>query len=235
MITNSIKSVLRKIGLQVKRYPDRDLKSMQIALRNFGINKILDVGANTGQYAKEIRNHGFKGEIVSFEPLSSAYNQLEKGAKKDSHWITRNMAIGNSDGEITINISQNSQSSSILEMLPAHLQSAPESLYINAENVVINKLDTIFHEYYTEGDQILLKIDTQGYEKNVIDGAEISLSKIKGVKLEMSLIPLYKGEILFFEMIKFIEKKGFTLYSLENTYSDPKSGQLLQVDGTFYK
>lgn len=235
MITNNINNLLRKVGYQIKLYPDRDLKTRQIALKSFGINKILDIGANTGQYAMEIRNHGYKGEIVSFEPLSGAYKQLEKEAQNDPLWITRNMAIGNEDGDISINISKNSQSSSILEMLPSHLQSAPESVYINTEQVFIKKLDSIFYDFYKEGDYILLKIDTQGYEKNVIDGAEISLSKITGIKLEMSLMPLYKGEMLFWDMVKYIENKGFKLYSLENTYSDPKSGQLLQVDGIFYK
>ncbi len=234
MIENSLRSILRKVGLQVKKYPDRYLKSRQIALTNFGINKIFDIGANTGQYAMDMRNDGFKGKIISFEPLSSAFKQLEKNASRDTDWITRNMAIGDSDGETVINVAGNSLSSSVLEMLPAHLKSAPESAYISTEKIAIKKVDTIFNDFYEDGDQILLKIDTQGYEKNVLDGAELSIPKIKGIKLEMSLIPLYKGEMLFFEMVQYMESKKFKLYSLENTYSDPQSGQLMQVDGTFY-
>ncbi|SRR5260221_1463069 len=232
---NIIKNALRKVGLQVKKYPDRDLKSRQTAMKRFGINKILDVGANTGQFAMELRNYGFREEIVSFEPLSSAYKELEKNAKRDRKWTTRNLAIGDSDGEISINVSKNSQSSSILPMLPAHLQSAPQSAYISQEKVKIAKVDTLFDDYYRAGDKIMLKIDTQGYEKNVIDGAKMTLSRIKGIKLEMSLIPLYEDELLIWDMVKYVERMGFMLYSLENTYADPLSGQLLQVDGTFYK
>ncbi|MCE2894905.1 MAG: FkbM family methyltransferase [Flammeovirgaceae bacterium] len=235
MVVNQIKSILGNLGLQVKRYPDRDLKSRQTALHKFGINKIFDVGANTGQYALEMRNHGFNGQIVSFEPLSTAFKILENCRKGDRNWIAKNIAIGDTDGKITINVSKNSQSSSILEMLPAHLAGAPESIYINQEIVAIRKLDSIFQEYFKSGDNILLKIDTQGYEKMVIDGAEKSLPLIKGLKLEMSLVPLYKDETLLWDMVKFVEGKGFKLYSLENTYSDFLTGQLLQVDGIFYR
>lgn len=230
-----IKQFLRKAGIQVKHFPDRDQTSRQLALKAFGINKIVDVGANTGQFAKEMRDHGFRGEIISFEPLSEAFKDLQKKAAKDHKWVIRNMAIGDSDGEITINVSKNSQSSSILEMLPSHLKSAPESLYINTEKVQIRRIDTILPDFYKTGDSILLKIDTQGYEKKVLDGAETSLSKIIGIKLEMSLIPLYRDEVLFWDMVKFVENKGYKLYSLENTHFDPKNGQLLQVDGIFYK
>jgi FkbM family methyltransferase len=235
MIEEILKKILRRVGLQVKRFPDRDQKCRVMALDHFRINKILDVGANTGQFASEIRTLGFYGEIVSFEPLSDAYSLLRKQAANDSKWQAVNMALGDSSGEITINISKNSQSSSILQMLPAHIQSAPQSIYINKEKVKIEKLDTIFHHYCNLQDNVLLKIDTQGYEKNVIDGAQKSLSYIKGVKLEMSLEPLYKDEMLFWDMVKFIESKGYRLYSLENTYSDPHTGKLLQVDGIFYK
>lgn len=232
---NFVKHALRKVGLQVKTYPDRDQRNRLLAMNNFNINKILDVGANTGQFVNEIRSRGFNGEIVSFEPLSSAFKILEAKSRPDKRWSVHNMAIGDTDGEIEINISENSQSSSILEMLPAHVASAPESKYIGSERATIHKLDTIFSTYYNDGDNIMLKVDTQGYEKNVIDGAMNSLSKIKSVKLEMSLIPLYKEEVLFVDMLAYMDRIGFRLYSLENTYADPKTGQILQVDGTFYR
>ncbi|CAN5280372.1 FkbM family methyltransferase [soil metagenome] len=234
-MVNFVKHALRKVGLQVKTYPDRDQRNRLLAMNNFNINKILDVGANTGQFVNEIRSRGFNGEIVSFEPLSSAFKILEAKSRPDKRWSVHNMAIGDTDGEIEINISENSQSSSILEMLPAHVASAPESKYIGSERATIHKLDTIFSTYYNDGDNIMLKVDTQGYEKNVIDGAMNSLSKIKSVKLEMSLIPLYKEEVLFVDMLAYMDRIGFRLYSLENTYADPKTGQILQVDGTFYR
>ena len=79
----------------------------------------------------------------------------------------------------------------------------------------------------------MLKIDTQGYEKNVIDGATKSLGSIKVIQLEMSILPLYENEMLYVDMINYLDKKGFQLFSLENGFSDQHTGQLLQVDGIF--
>jgi hypothetical protein len=78
-----------------------------------------------------------------------------------------------------------------------------------------------------------LKIDTQGFEKNVILGGTQVLSKIDVIKVEMSIVPLYENEILYIEMIDFLDKKGFELYYLENGFSDDKTGKLLQLDGVF--
>jgi len=80
---------------------------------------------------------------------------------------------------------------------------------------------------------VMMKIDTQGYEKNVIDGALTSLNRIKIIQLEMSIVPLYENETLFVEMIQYLDNNGFILYSLENGFSNPTTGQLLQVDGIF--
>ena len=118
-------------------------------------------------------------------------------------------------------------------MLPEHLKSSPESEYVSKQNIKIKTLDSVFPNFYEEGDNIMLKIDTQGFEKNVILGGENVLSKIRIIQLEMSIVPLYENEILFIEMINFLDSKGFELFALENGFSDKKTGKLLQVDGIF--
>jgi FkbM family methyltransferase len=204
-------------------------------LKHFNIQTVLDIGANTGQFAYYTRHLGYRNEIISFEPLSSAYSILSKFAEKDKKWQIRNCAIGDSDGQVEINVSLNSQSSSILDMMPDHLKSAPDSVYEGKEMVDIHKLDTILDDYRLELDQTLLKIDTQGFEKNVIEGARNSLKTMKGLQLELSLVELYKGEALITEMLNIIKDLGFTIHSLEPGFYDRKTGQLLQVDGVFYR
>jgi FkbM family methyltransferase len=233
----TLQKIMQSIGYQITKYPEinLDLKRRMLLLNKFKINKIFDVGANIGQYALDIRKVGFDGEIISIEPLTAAYLELEKVSSQDSKWHLLNIALGNENKETIINIAANSVSSSIREMLPAHKNSAPYSAYISQEKVTIKKLDTIFEDYYKENDIVFLKIDTQGYERNVIDGAENSLIKIKGIQIEMSLIPLYKGEMLFPFWLEYLKVKGFELFSLENGFFDEKSGQLLQVDGLFFK
>lgn len=158
---------------------------------------------------------------------------MKKASLKDNNWLVNNYALGNEDIKSMINVAGNSFSSSILNMLPTHLKSEPESIYIAQEEIEIKKIDSIFNSFCNKEDRVMIKIDTQGYEKNVIDGATESLNNIKIIQLEMSILPLYENEILFIEMINYLDKKGFQLFSLENGFSDLTTGQLLQVDGIF--
>jgi FkbM family methyltransferase len=230
-----IQSILEACGLKVIRYPEADLKRRIQLVNHFKINKILDVGANAGQYATQMKKLGFNGDIISFEPLVEAFAKLSKAASGHENWQIRNIAIGDEDKESMINIAGNSFSSSLLDILPAHTQSAPQSAYVGTQKVVVKRLDSVFHDFYKDGDRILLKIDTQGFEKNVLDGATDSLKLITAVQVEMSIVRLYSNEILFDEMIGYLKNCGFTLYSLENGFADNTTGQLLQVDGIFFR
>jgi FkbM family methyltransferase len=182
-----------------------------------------------------MRSAGYNDNIISFEPVKVAYDQLAEKAVHDKKWETKNIALGNNDGSSIINVSQNLVSSSIAEMSSLHVDSAPDSLYVRKEEIKIHKLDTIFFDIAEKQDKIMLKIDTQGFEKNVIDGAEKSLPLISGLQLEMSLVPLYNNELLFPELLRYLNDRGFSLYALENGFSNPDSGQLLQVDGIFFR
>lgn len=233
--SSSINGVLHKFGAQVTRYPGGSVKRRIMLVNYFGINKILDVGANSGQFALEMRSIGFKGKIISFEPLSVVFRELEKNSYHDENWTAVNCALGDDDTEAAINVAGNINSSSLLSMHQNHEKSSPGSKFIGKEKITIKKLDSIFHDYYEKNDSVYLKLDTQGFEKRTLEGAEKSLEYIKGIQIEMSLVPLYEGSLLFSEMKLLLEKKGFELYSLESGFTDPESGRLLQVDGIFFK
>ena len=230
---NFINNLLRHLGVQIKRYPDKDLARRLKIIKNRGINLIFDVGANTGQFAKEMRQLGYRGRVVSFEPVQAAFQLLAKAASKDPDWKANHFALGDQDGKIQINVAGNSFSSSILNMLPAHEKSAPGSSYVASEEIEIRSMDSVFKSFYSPGDSVLLKIDTQGYERHVLNGAKDSLKCISMIQLEMSMVPLYENEMLFMDMVKYLETLGYSLYSLENGFSDDFTGRLLQVDGIF--
>lgn len=234
-----IKKLARSLGVDLKRYnvQTSEAAKMQRLLAYHNIDLVFDVGANIGQYAKLLRELGYSGRIVSFEPLSSAYSQLKAVSKKDPLWeIAPQTAIGNQEGEIVINIAGNSYSSSALPMLDAHLESAPESAYSGSETVKLSRLDTLAKDYIkSETKSIFLKIDVQGLEKQVLEGATAILPLVKGIKLELSLVPLYEGQVLFKEMIDIIEKLGYELYGIEPGFTAEKTGRVLQMDGIFFK
>jgi FkbM family methyltransferase len=239
MLKKTIKKLARSLGVDLKRYnvQTSEAAKMQRLLAYHNIDLVFDVGANIGQYAKLLRELGYSGRIVSFEPLSSAYSQLKAVSKKEPLWeIAPQTAIGNQEGEIVINIAGNSYSSSALPMLDAHLESAPESAYSGSETVKLSRLDTLAKDYIkSETKSIFLKIDVQGLEKQVIEGATAILPLVKGIKLELSLVPLYEGQVLFKEMIDIVEKLGYELYGIEPGFTAEKTGRMLQMDGIFFK
>jgi len=204
-------------------------------LRSNRIDLVFDVGANFGQYATSLRECGYRGRIVSFEPLTSAFSRLEANAKADPLWEVVNIGLGDRDERATINIAGNSQSSSLLEMLPAHLKSAPVSAYVGKEEITVSRLDSVFSKYHRRGDRTFLKLDAQGYERKILEGASRSLTDIQGIQLEMSSEPLYSDEMPYLEMLGYLAGIGFTLASIEPGFGDPESGRMLQMDGIFFR
>lgn len=228
-----IQKILRKFGYQFCKYPPLDLRRRLKIVRHHDISLLLDVGANTGQYALDMRKNGYDKKIISFEPLKVAYEKLLDNTKDDLLWTAKNFALGDKNENSRINISGHSLSSSILEMMPIHLRYAPDSDYIDQQEIEIRTLDQIFSDLYEKDDSIMLKVDTQGYEQKVLEGARNSLKNILLLQLEMSLFTLYKGELLINDMMDLLNNQGFRLISLENGIYNKKSGELLQVDGIF--
>ncbi len=237
-IKHRARQLLNAAGLEVHRYIPESSRLAQhlAALRTFGIDLILDVGANYGQYAQELRIGGFKGRIVSFEPLLAAHHALELASRRDPLWqIHPRCALGDRQAEIELNVSGNSVSSSVLPMLESHREAAPDSAYVKQEVVPLTTLDRVAPSYLSERATPLLKIDTQGYEWAVLDGALATLPKIRGLQVELSALPLYEGQHLWQETIARLQGEGFVLWSLQPAFTDHRNGRTLQWDGLFFR
>ena len=199
-------------------------------------NLFFDIGANDGYFAQTLRSVGFTGHIVSFEPLTEAHSKLSKTAARDTNWsVHSRIAIGDRDGETEINIAGNSVSSSVLPMLEAHSSAAVESAYIASESVPLARLDSIAEKYLQPDSNLFIKIDTQGYEWQVLDGAKETLKRAKGVLCELSLVPLYEGQQLWRDIIDRLETEGFTLWAIQKGFTDPRTGRSLQIDAIFLR
>jgi FkbM family methyltransferase len=205
-------------------------------LRDREVDVVFDVGANTGQFAQRLRAAGYLGQIVSFEPLPDAHEVLTRASHADRRWaVAPRTAIGASAGSVEIHVAGNSYSSSILPMEAAHVSAAPESRYVGAVTVSLQRLDDAGAAWLGQARRPFVKIDTQGYESAVLDGAPQTLAACLGVQLEMSLVPLYRGEVLYRQLIDRLDGLGFDLWSLEPGFADPATGRLLQVDGVFIR
>lgn len=234
-----VRVCLRRLGLEVKRYKPFFIFDCQVDtwLKQNPVDVVLDIGANTGQYAYRLLKNGFQGNIISFEPLSDAYRQLVKNSSKNKNWyIAPRMAIGDFDGETDINIAFNSTSSSLMPMLPQHESSEPFSKYIKTEKTKVCTLDGLIGNVIPSCyKSLFIKIDTQGYENKVLLGIKNNFNMVKGIQVELSTILLYEGQKLYYEIIDFLVKKGFTLYAIGQIFTDKSTGRLLQFDGFFVK
>ncbi len=236
MLKSFVRNSAKQCGYEILG-PSRSYateRSLAGLLRQERINLALDVGANMGQFADELRASGYTGRIVSFEPLTSAHAELCRKAEADPNWrIADRTAIGAETGLINIHISGNSVSSSILEILPRHLESAPKSVYIGSETVPVKRLDDLYA--ISLDDRALLKIDVQGYEWHVLEGAPRILGSCCAVICEMSLSQLYEGQLLARELWGLLAAQGFEAWSLEPGFRDPVTGRMLQFDGFFVR
>jgi FkbM family methyltransferase len=196
------------------------------------VDTVIDVGALEGQYANEIREIGFNGNILSFEPIKEVYQELERNSSNDEKWKVFNMALGRYSGKETINVSENMHSSSILDMMKKHKKNAPKSDYVRREKVDVERLDSLFYDICNAKNSILLKIDTQGYEDRILKGCEKCIRNISFIQMEMSLQKLYKESWSLDDAVKKMYNMGFVLISVEEGFVST-NGKLLQVDGIF--
>jgi FkbM family methyltransferase len=224
-----VSTFTRRFGFDLTRFDRGKL------IAHHGITVVFDVGANVGQYGAELRALGYRGKIVSCEPLRTGFERVARKAAGDPGWTALHLALGEDDGVRTINVSANLQSSSLLQMMPQHVSAAPHSAYERTEEVPVARLDSIFDQYVGADDRVFVKLDVQGYERFVLAGAERSLPRIRGMQIEMSLVPLYQGEATFSELIAQMTGGGLQLMSVEPVFRDPRSGQLLAMDGIFFR
>lgn len=237
-IRDFVKRAIRSTGFDLHRFTPGSNPSLQLvkALARFEVDLVLDVGANIGQFAAELRSYGFQGNLVSFEPLSTAHRVLSEAAIRDVGWkVHPRCAIGGEDGETVINVSGNSVSSSLLPMLKSHSSAAADSVYVGAERTPIYRLDSVAPHYLQNANRPFLKIDTQGFEWSVLDGAKETLPQVRGILCELSLVPLYEGQRLWREMIHRIEDLGFTLWAIQPGFVDSRDGRTLQFDAVFFR
>lgn len=233
-----IKKFARRFGIDVRAYRPARSEAARLArmLACHQIDTVLDVGANTGQFAGHLRSIGYGGRIICYEPLSAAHAALTRLAGHDPGIIVPpRQAVGDSVGEVAINVSANMESSSILTVSDAHIKAEPSVRPVAVETVPLNRLDAAAASYLSPANRVFLKIDVQGYELPVLRGAEALLPGISGLQLELSLHPLYEGEPLFREVLDFVASLGFELYDLNPCFSDDTTGRTYQVDGIFFR
>jgi FkbM family methyltransferase len=211
------------------------LKSKRIeVLRRLKNVAVLDVGANIGQYAAEIRDSGFQGEIESFEPDPASYERLQAEGRQAQH-SCHMIGIGDHAGELKFNLTSDPACNSFRR--PASKGLSRENPFVVSSQVVVpvQRLDELERGWGRPNRRYYLKIDTQGFEREVLVGADQLMDRIDAIEIELSLSELYEGQALLPELWAMITKAGLRPAWIERGYRDPNEVWLLQVDGLFVR
>lgn len=238
-IKHQIHRLLRRHGFDIVRLENTTLEYQAIvdAIRASGATIVLDVGANEGQFAEMVLDGGFKGCVISFEAIEEVHRRLvERAKQRTSSWIVATCgALGAQKGSAKLNLAGNSVSSSLLPMRKEHVSALPASEYVSSQDVRVERLDEVAQSLMPEKGMALLKIDTQGFELEVLRGATGILPRTAAIQIEMSLVPLYDGAPNFTDAKSYVESLGFELFSVVCGFKNRETGRLLQVDGVFLR
>jgi FkbM family methyltransferase len=226
---------MRLAGFELVRHPDCGSAALPAFLERFGIDTVLDVGANVGQYGSALRARGYRGRIVSFEPNPEDYRLLAERAERDRSWEAAGVGLGAEDGFAELNVSGFSVFSSMLKTTEFVETVDRRSRAERTVRVPVTTVDAVWAERVRPGARVLLKIDTQGYERAVLAGAPRALEQVVGVQIELSLRGLYAGQPAIDEILGLLRERDFAAYAFVPGFVDPGTEELLEVDGLFFR
>lgn len=236
-IRGMAKSILAMLNLSVRRrhFLSDDYLQINALLSLFEIGTVIDIGANKGQFAKQILgDKTYRGRVISFEAEERSHRILEQEAAKNQRWfVGPKCALGSSQGEAQLHVSKNSVSSSLLNVTQKHIESAPGSESNDTQTIEIHTLDRLLASSDDHIEPYFVKIDVQGFELEVIKGAIDTLKKCPAIIMETSLFELYRGQPSWLEVIDFMDRIGFFVWGVQKGFHDKLTGQQLQLDTIF--
>ncbi len=213
-LLDGAKEVILKSPLLRRLFRDRvrwsDGNKLVTCLQSNGIDLVVDVGANVGQTHDLLRLYGYHGDVLSIEPVASAHATLVRRSASDDRWLVApRMAIGAERGRATIHVARASDLSSLRAATDTLRETYPGSEAIRAEEVDVLPLDEVLAPYLDRYSSVFVKVDTQGFEDAVLAGSRASLDRIRGIQLELSLVPLYRGEPSYLPIMSQLREHGF--------------------------
>lgn len=230
--SRAVTRILRQLGVDVRRWPAPEPSYLHVARILDGVDVILDVGANTGQYARHIRGAGFAGRIISIEPAPAAFAVLQAAANET--WSAVNIALGDRDGDMELIVYNRSDMNSSRPLSDAGRAVFPRLEEVARVPVPVRRLDSIFDQLVPSG-SAALKIDAQGAEIEVLAGASAVLSRIPVIQVEMAHQPLYDGAPVFEDTYDLLRSHGYRLAMTSPVTFDKTTGRPIEIDGIFVR
>jgi FkbM family methyltransferase len=195
------------------------------------VDLVIDGGANRGQWASEVKTKFVELPIISIEPVRDAFQSLARSAESYEKWTTLNVALGEEESTLLMNIANNSEQSSSLLRPSSHLIHYPSVSFNGTQTTDVVTLDSID---IPENSRIYLKLDLQGNELAALRGAVATLEMVLAIEIEMSTIEMYEGQGTFLQVANFLSEYGFEVFSFADSFRD-LSGRSIYVDVIFAK
>ena len=233
-LASKVRRTIHRFGWDLHHYdPDRTLETyLSTLLPDLGVNCVIDVGARIGEFGLTLRAIGYRGHILSFEPVRENFETLKRVCADDAQWMAYPYALGSDAAESTMNVTEATNFSSFLPPSNFGQNTFPGEIAIKRkESVSIRRLDMIFREVTASIDEpvIYLKMDTQGWDVEVLRGAAGCLDRIVAAQSEMSLISIYDHMPKATEAMTAFEDAGFFASAMYPVSRD-RHRRLLEFD-----
>jgi len=206
------------------------LRKLLGALR---VNCVVDVGGHTGEFGQFLRRLGFEGEIISIEPLTASFQALSAVAARESRWRTHQLALGNQDGELQLLVTNRTDLASFLKPNEYAVQSfGSRAEVVETQLVPVRRLDAILDSLvaHVKNPRILLKLDTQGYDLRVLEGAAGCLDRLLALQSEVSVKPIYEGMVTLPDALRRFGELGFEITGFFPVNVDADGLRVIEFD-----
>lgn len=248
LLFNTVQGITRLAGYDLAKQSSYSLgNSSSVAaiaahlkdlFRELGTETVIDVGANKGQYYDFLRDRAdFRGRIVSFEPIPEHAQELTRRSSADPLWSVHNMALGRQRGTLPLNISDKTGWSSLLRKSESDTNEVVAAISIErVVDVQVHTLDEVFAGLEPDLDpsRCYLKLDSQGFDLEIMRGAPKSLPQLTALQSELELLKVYEQAPDYLEVLAFLRSQGFSITGLFPIWAD-KLLRIGEVDAVFRK
>ena len=233
-----LNKLVHRLGFDIRTWPPVSETNANLVriLEHGHIDLVLDIGANVGQYATALRQAGYTGRMVLFEPGSEAHRTLSIAARSDPLWeVADRAALGDEDGTAVLHTFNRSDMNSLAPLRAVGNEAFPRLAAAGDEEVPVRRLDAVFDRHVHAGERVFAKLDTQGTEGAVLRGAEGVIDRIAGIQIELPIVALYDRTDGFFDLVGAITGRGFELAMITPISFSKRLNRQIEVDAVFMR
>jgi FkbM family methyltransferase len=215
-------------GIEITRSQGFRIARLAVA---HSVDVVIDVGARRGEFGRMVRANGYRGRLLSFEPVEENFRRLKRRCNKDPWWECYQLALGSAAACMDIHIMRDSAFSSFRPVSPFGRERFGRMVdVVETVQVDVVRLDDLWPEISKNARRVLLKLDTQGWDLEVLAGCKTVLDLVEVVQIEVSFRSVYDGSPSWADSIAMLTSQGFGIAHLFPVSSPGQDGELIEGD-----